>query len=65
MSTVFLEALANALAFRLRQVVDKQLAVEMIHLVLDTHGEQPVEFAFDFLAITIEVANADLLGAGT
>ena len=37
---LLLELLANALALQIGQVVDEQLAVEVIHLVLDAHGQQ-------------------------
>ena len=46
-----------------RQVVDEQLAVEMIHLVLDAHGEQAVGVELDLLAVAVERAHADLVGA--
>ena len=60
---LLLELLADARALELRQVVDEQLAVEMIDLVLDAHGEQPVRVELDLLAVAIERSHADLLGA--
>ena len=39
-ATLLLELLANARALELREVVDEQLALQVIHFVLDADGEQ-------------------------
>lgn len=40
-------------------MVDKQNAVEMIHLMLDAGGKQPVRFEFAQLVVLVEIAHAD------
>src|SRR5687768_2958315 len=60
---LLLELLADARALELRQVVDEQLAVEMIDLVLNAHGEQPVGVELDLLAVAVQGTHADLLRA--
>ena len=40
----FFEFLANTLAFEGRYIVDEKLAIEMVDFVLQTNGEQPLQF---------------------
>src|SRR5690349_8154007 len=60
---LLVELLANALALEIGQVVDEQLAVEMIHLVLDAHGEDVLVVALEARAAAILEAHAHLGGA--
>ena len=57
---LLLEFLANALALQIRQVVDEQLAVEVVDLVLDTHRQDVVVIALERLAAAILRAQPDL-----
>src|SRR5262249_20189832 len=43
------------------QVVDEELAVEVVHLVLDAHGEQAFGIELERNAFTIECAHAHAL----
>src|SRR5687767_5556171 len=54
---------ADALLLQLRQVFDEHLALQMIHLVLDAHGEQPLRLQREGLAVLIESAHFDALRA--
>jgi hypothetical protein len=60
---LLVELLADALALELRQVVDEELAVEMVHLVLQADGQHAVELALDDGAAGVLVAHAHALGA--
>src|SRR6266481_6902903 len=57
---LLLELLADALALQIRQVVDEQLAVEVVDLVLDTHRQNIVVIALEQSAVAIVRAYADL-----
>src|SRR5205085_10572757 len=57
---LLLELLANALALEVRQVVDEELALEMIHLVLDAHREDVLAVALEELAVAVLGAEANL-----
>src|SRR5437879_12184305 len=57
---LLLELLANALALEVRQVVDEELALEMIHLVLDAHREDVLEVALEEVAVAVLGAQPDL-----
>src|SRR6185312_302497 len=48
-------------AFQRRQVIDEDLADQMVHLVLDAHGEQAIGFEFERLAGDVLRAHADPL----
>src|ERR1700679_1036873 len=48
---LFFQPPANQLAFEFGEVVDEQLAFEVIHLVLDAHSQQPVGLHFKGLAV--------------
>src|SRR5262245_4809369 len=61
---LLLELLPDAGALELGEVIDEQLALEMIHLVLDAHGEQPLGVELERLAGAIERTHADALGTG-
>jgi hypothetical protein len=58
---VLLELLADAVALELGQVVDEQLALEMIDLVLNAHREQAVALELERLAVATQRAHADVL----
>src|SRR5690606_2359014 len=60
---LLLELAADALALELRQVVDEQLAVQVVHLVLQAHGEQVGEVLFVRGTVGILIANAHALRA--
>src|ERR1700739_4749969 len=53
---LLVELLANALALEVREVVDEQLPVEVIHLVLNAHRE-------DVVVVTLEHRTRAVLGA--
>src|SRR6185369_4384939 len=55
--------LLQSLAFELRQVVDEQLPLEMIHLVLDADREEPLGLELERLAVAVERADFDLRSA--
>ena len=55
--------LLQALALELRQIVDEQLAVEVVHLVLNADGEHPFGVELERLAVRIERAHANHGGA--
>ena len=57
---LLLELLANPLALQIRQVVDEQLPVEVVHLVLDTHRQDVVVLALEQRAGAIVRAHPDL-----
>src|SRR5262245_28565677 len=54
---------ADALLLQLRQVFDEHLALQMIHLVLDAHGEQTLGFEGRRVAVLVVSANLDALRA--
>src|SRR4029077_10648973 len=54
------ELLANPLALEVRQVVDEELAVEMIHIVLDAHVECVLVVAREDGAVAFLRAEQDL-----
>src|SRR6185503_10754282 len=58
-----LQLLANALALEVGEVVDEQLALDVIHLVLHAHGQRSLVVALEHLAVAILSAHADLGGA--
>src|SRR5919108_2254203 len=60
---ILLELLADALALQVRQVVDEQLALEMIHLVLQADGGEPLELDLLELALHVLESGTDLRGA--
>src|SRR5882672_145948 len=55
--------LLQALALELGQVVDEELAVQVIHLVLDADGQQTFRLELERLAGPVERAHLDLGGA--
>src|SRR5256886_4418449 len=57
---LLLEFLANALALQIRQVIDEQLAVEVVDLMLDTHRQDVVVITLERLAGAILRAQPDL-----
>src|SRR5438552_11353382 len=54
---------ADALLLQLRQVLDEHLALQVIHLVLDAHGEQTLRLEREWIAVLIVGANLHALGA--
>src|SRR5260370_40879278 len=54
--------LGDAIAFQLRNVVDEQLAIEMIDLMLDTGRKQPGRLLLMGLAIKVGVAKPHCRG---
>src|SRR5688572_21604604 len=57
------ELCANALLLELRKVLDEDLALEVIHLVLDANGEQPLRFQGEGIAVLIVRAHLAALRA--
>src|ERR1700682_203539 len=55
---------ANALLLQLRQVLHEDLALEVIHLVLDAYREQPLGFEREGIAVLVVGAHLDALGSG-
>ena len=53
-TTLFFELLTNPHPFQLRQVINEQLAIEMIDLVLDANRQQIVGFHLERLAIPVQ-----------
>lgn len=64
MALIFLKTATNTLALERRDVIDEELAVEMVNLVLDADGEQSVGLEFLSLAVAVECAHPHALGAG-
>src|SRR5882672_12388730 len=60
---VFLESLADALSLELGEVIDEELAVEMIDLVLDAHCQQAVGVQFELLPLDVLRPDPDAGGA--
>ena len=60
---IFIQLLANALALEIGEIVDEQLAFEMVHLVLQAHGRETIEVDLEDLALHVLGAGAD--GGGT
>src|SRR6267142_554792 len=54
---------ADALLLELRQVLDKHLALQMIHLVLDANGKQALRFKRERVAVLIVGTNLHALRA--
>src|SRR3954463_9179843 len=59
---VLVELLANALALQVRQVIDEELAFEVIHLVLHTDGEDVVAVALEHVALPVQRPHPDFRG---
>ena len=55
---LFLEFLNDAFALQPGQMVDEQDAVQMIHLMLDAHGEQAFRLLYFLIAVVIKILNA-------
>src|SRR3984885_16172814 len=60
---LFAELLSDALAPKVRQVIDAQLSLEGIHFVLDAHRENVPEIPLEGLAVALLSAHPDLRGA--
>src|SRR5262249_35453158 len=60
---LLLQAPADELALQLGQIVDEELAFEVIHLVLDTHREHTLRVDLERLAVAIERMHANSGGA--
>src|SRR5262245_24965703 len=56
------ELLDHAIALEARDAIDEQHAVQMIDLVLDAGGHQPLAVALPELALAVEVTDAYRLG---
>jgi len=53
----------DAIAFEIGQIIDEDLAHQVIQFVLDAHCQQPLGLEFERLAVAIERAHGDALGA--
>src|SRR4051812_23355898 len=56
------EPSADALLLELRQVFDENLALQMIHLVLDAHGEQALRLEREDIAVLVVGAHFHAFG---
>src|SRR5256885_1441030 len=54
---------ANALLLELRQVLDEDLALQMIHFMLDADREQPLRFQRERIAVLVIGPHLDPLSA--
>jgi hypothetical protein len=54
---------ANAGSFQLRQVIYKQLAIQMIDLMLDAHRQQSIRPHIEGKSRPVERTNADPVGS--
>ena len=57
---LFFQAPADQLALEFGQIIDEQLAFEMIHLVLDAHGQQAIGVHLERLAVATQRPHADM-----
>src|SRR4051794_13119354 len=62
-ATLFFELLPDALALESRQIVDEQLAVEVVALVLNAHRECSLCRKFERHPVPIERTNAHAIGS--
>jgi hypothetical protein len=60
---LFFQPPANQLPLELGEIIDEQLAFEMIHLMLDADGEQPLRIHFERFAVPAQRAHANMRGA--
>lgn len=60
---LFLEFFLDPVALEVREVINEQLAVQVIALMLDADGEQAFGNQFVRLAVTVQRLDADLLRA--
>ena len=58
--TLFLQSTANQLALEFGKVIDEKLAFEMIHLMLDADGEQPIRIHFEARAVAPQCAYSNI-----
>src|SRR5919197_3534220 len=56
------ELRANALLLERRKMFDENLALQMVHLVLDAHGEQSLRLQGESVAVLVEGSHLDALG---
>ena len=60
---LFLQLLADALTLQAGDVVDEELAFEMVALVLDADRQHAIRLQFERLAVAVQCAHANLLRA--
>src|SRR6185437_12073054 len=60
---LLLELLADALTLEAREIVDEELAVDVVHLVLNADGEQLLAVTLEDVAVAVLGAHPDLRGA--
>src|SRR5687768_17707909 len=53
---------ADALLLELRQMLDEHLALQVVHLVLDAHGEKTLRLQGERIAVLVVRAHLDTLG---
>jgi hypothetical protein len=49
--SLFFQAPSNELALEFRKIVDEQLALEMIHLMLDANSQKSIRIHFERLPV--------------
>src|SRR3984893_6726445 len=59
----FFQAAPDELALELREVVDEQLALEMIHLMLDANSQKSIRIHFKRLPVGPQGSHPDVGGA--
>ena len=64
LAVFFFQLGLDALAFEGGQVVHEELALEVVHFVLDTDGEDAFGFQFEGVAVPVQRLHADLAGPG-
>ena len=60
---LFIELLADAASLERGDVVDEELAVEVVDLMLDADRQQAVGFHGELFTVAVASRNANLLGA--
>ena len=53
----FFQLLDDALLFELRQILDEHQALQMVHLMLNTHCQQTIDFDLEGFAVLIQCAH--------
>jgi hypothetical protein len=63
LARLLFQLLADALALEAGQIIHEQLAVQVIDLVLDAHRQQAIGIQLEGLAVAVQGAHLDALGA--
>ncbi|MCY1250470.1 hypothetical protein D9M72_641160 [compost metagenome] len=63
LAVLFFQLLLDPVTLERRQVIDEQLAIEVVALVLDANGQQALGDQFERLAVAVQGLDLDALGA--